>query len=100
MHTELMGDANPYAELPSHVSLEDTIEAVDPYEAVEPIRGARRVSPYSPLAEIDAARLHAQIATDERAEPWRRRLARVVVLFMLASIAFSLLWTQLVQWRH
>ncbi len=94
-----MGGHDRYAELPPHVRLEDTIQEVEPYAAVEPIRGVRRVSALSPIAEIDAARLHAEIATDPNTNPWRRRLARGVVLAMLASFALTWGYTLATQWR-
>lgn len=77
-----MGD-DKYADLPRRIDMDETVVEVDPYEAVEPIRGVRQVSPLSPVAGIDEARLYAEIATDDRTEPGRRRTARTVVLVSL-----------------
>ena len=92
-----MSNRDEYTHLPPRVAADDTVIEVDPYEAVEPIRGARRVSPYSPVAGIDEARLYAEIATDSHTNPWRRRIARGVALATLGSLVFSLLYSIIAQ---
>ncbi|HVF21022.1 MAG TPA: hypothetical protein VNA14_12390 [Mycobacteriales bacterium] len=79
-----------YAELPRRIGFDETVVEVEPYEAVEPIRGVRRVSPLSPVAGIDEARLYAEIATDGRVAPWRRRSARATAVTMLVMTVVSL----------
>lgn len=92
-----MGRAEDYARLPPRVEPEAMVQEVAPYEAVEEIQGVRRVSPLSPVAGIDAARVHASIATSRRAEPWRRRLARAYVLYALFGFVAWVIVAQL--WR-
>ena len=85
-----------YEELPARVHLDDTVQEVPVYEAVGEVQGVRRVSPLSPVAGIDEARLFASIGTDSRAQPWRRRMARLTAIYLLCStlvgLALSAVW--------
>lgn len=94
----MTSDDRRFRDLPPRVDPAVTVVDVPPYEAVEEIRGVRRVSPYSPLAEIDEARLFSTIGTDDRAQPWRRRAARATALFLLAAVVLPLGYAQLAQW--
>ena len=83
-------DRDEFAHLPERVRPDALIEEVPPYEAVEEVRGVRRTSPLSPVAGIDEARLYATIGTDPRAQPWRRRMARGMAIYLLVATLLGL----------
>lgn len=97
-HTGAMDSRDEYADLPPRVDPADVVISVEPYEAVEPIRGVRRVSPYSPVAGIDEARLYAEIGTYDGAQPWRRRMARGMAVYLLVSLVGATVVARLVEW--
>ena len=97
-HTGYMGSRDEYAELPPRVDPADSVISIEPYEAVQPIRGVRVASPYSPIAGIDEARLYAEIGTYQGAAPWRRRSARAMAIFLLVSTVFGIFAGRLIEW--
>ncbi|HVE99272.1 MAG TPA: hypothetical protein VNA12_08840 [Mycobacteriales bacterium] len=86
-----------FSHLPAQIDPASTVQEVEPYEAVEELRGVRHVSPYSPVAGIDEARLYAEIGTTARTDPRRRRIARVVAGCLLFGYVGSLLLTAILR---